>query len=306
MIIEKMTGHLDRVFNIYIWADVEAPKAVVQIVHGVSEHIERYSNFAEFLNHNGYIVVGSDLRGHGKTALEDNSLGWCRDSDPYNNNVSDQIMLTKMLKERYDLPTFAFGHSYGSFIMQAYLQRSGENLAGVVLSGSAKQSGFLLQSGIAIAKLQAKICDKNKPAKLIAGMIFKPYERQVRRDCTKNAWLSRDLKECEKYNNDPLCGQIMSIDFYRSMFCGINELYRVANMQRVNKTLPIYLVSGDRDAVGGNGKLITNLYKEYLKVGVNKVTLKLHKGMRHEILNEEDRDEALFGILSFFNDVLEG
>ncbi len=304
MNIRKVTGHKGRVFNSYIWEDVQSPKGVIQLIHGMAEHVERYDHFAQFLNFNGYIVVGSDLRGHGKTAAENNSIGVCEQGDSFTDNMRDQILLTKDIKAKYNLPVVIFGHSYGSFVSQAYIQQASSEVAAVVLCGSAKQSGVLVAAGRKLACIQAVVCDKNKPAKLISGMTFGPFDAKFSHEKTVNAWLSTDLSECEKYNNDKLCGFKMSIDFYRSLFVSLKKLYTAANMKKIKSDLPIYIISGDMDPVGGYGKLTEKLYKEYVKAGIIDINMKLYKGSRHEILNDAMRDEVMFDVLAFADRVI--
>ena len=238
-------------------------------------------------------------RGHGKTAQENKSLGVCEDGDPLSDNMNDQIMLTKFLKTKYNLPVLVFGHSYGSFITQSYLQVASDLPEAVILCGSAKQSGLLVKAGKAVGCLQSMLFDKNKPATFMTNMAFKPYDAKFSHDKMVNAWLSTDLAECEKYNNDPLCGFKMSIDFYKSLSCGFVKLYQEINLNKIRRDIPIYIISGDMDPVGGFGKLTTKLYDEYVKNGLQNVSLKLYKGARHEILNDTVRDEVMFDVLAF-------
>lgn len=295
------TGYHDRKMYIYTWDNVEKPRAVVQIIHGMVEHIERYNSFCEFLNNNGYIVVGSDLRGHGNSALEFTSLGVCEAGDVYHDNMKDQILITKYIKEKYNLPIYLFAHSYGSFVAQGYLERNSELLDKVVLSGSSKMHGFEVRSGIIVTAIQSKFIDKNKPAKFIANLSFGMFDKQFKNENIKNAWLSSDKNECIKYNNDNLCNYTMSLDFYYSLFRGVRDLYEPYNLKRIRKELPILIVSGDKDPVGKNGKNIKALYNDYVEIGIKNVNLNLYKDKRHELLNEINRDEVMFDILEFFN-----
>ena len=299
MKIEKFTGSNKRVFNTVNWTEVSEPKGVIQIIHGMAEHVERYDEFARFLNSNGYLVVGSDLRGHGNTALENNSVGVCETGNPFFDNMSDQIMLTKYLKEKYNLPVMIFGHSYGSFITQAYIQNASDLLAGIVLCGSAKQDGILIKSGKMVACMQAKLFNKDKPAKMLTNMAFKPYDELFKEDKSVNCWISSDQAECEKYNVDPLCGMVMSIDFFKSMSGAFMQLYKAESLNKIKRDLPIFIISGDCDPVGGFGKATTNLYNCYKSNGLADVIIKLYPKARHEILNDVVRDQVMADVLEY-------
>ena len=149
-----------------------------------------------------------------------------------------------------------------------------------------------------VANVQNAIFGPDKPAKMIASMSFGNYEKPFKDENRLNAWLNRDVAECDKYNANPMCGYILSIGFYKSFFKGLSQIYGDAPKQ-IRTDLPIFIISGDKDPVGGMGELVKNLYEMYKGLGFN-VDMKLYEGARHEILNEINKQDVYNDALNFF------
>lgn len=299
MIEYKFKGFKDYELNIYEWNEVKNAKAVVQIVHGMAEHCFRYDRFARFLNDNGYIVIGDDHRAHGKTS--GNNLGQVpKGGDCFNNTVHDLIMITDFIKSKFNLPIIIFGHSYGSFLTQAYIQKASEKVIGAVICASARQDTILATMGRFITTLQLKLFGADKPAKLMNDLTFKPYNKKFKNEKNEFSWVTGDKSELQKYIDDEYCGQVMSIGFFHSFLHGLKKLYGAQNLASIRKDLSLFIVSGDCDPVGGDGKLVKKLYDTYAETAIQSVKLKLYPGGRHEILNEVNRDDVMDDILSFF------
>lgn len=291
-------GYKDYKLNLAVWDEVENPKAVVQVLHGMAEHIGRYADFARYLNENGYVVLGDDHRGHGKTAGLDN-LGKVPEGDCFWDTVQDEILITKYATDTYGLPVIIFGHSYGSFLTQAYIQRNSGVIAGAVLCGSACQNGADVKAGKLISKIQTAIYGKDAPATMIRKMSFGSYDAQFIGENKEFAWGNRDDKEREKYLADPMCNFTLSLGFYKSFFRALCKIYRSKNLSNIRKDLPIFIISGDRDPVGGNGKLVSRLYEKYIDAGLAGVSMKLYPEARHEILNELNKEEVYGDVRDF-------
>ena len=288
----------------YIWDDVADPKAVVQIAHGMGEHCGRYDDFASFLNKNGYIVIAEDHRGHGKTCgYEKRGIV---EGDSYNDTITDMINLTNnYANKKFKLPVVLIGHSYGSFLSQGYIERNGDALAGVILSGSAYMDTMQVAFGRLVATIQNAVVGGEKPANLIAKLSFGAYDKQFKEENQPFAWLTRDKEVVKKYIADEYCGAAynMSIAFQKSFFCGMKTIYRSSALAGIPKSLPVFIASGDKDPVGGNGSLVTRLYEQYLGLGLTDVEMKLYPDARHEILNEINRDEVYADFLAFIDRV---
>ena len=287
----------------YCWDEVKNPVGVVQIAHGMGEHCGRYDNFASFLNANGYIVVAEDHRGHGKTCGYDNR--GIVEGDSYNDTVSDMIALTGYAEKKYKLPIVLLGHSYGSFLSQAYIERNGEALSGVILSGSAYMNTAQVAFGRVVAKLQNALFGGKKPAKLIGKLSFGAYDKQFKSENQPFAWLTRDKEVVKAYLADDFCGGSfdMSIAFQKSFFEGLKTVYTTAALESIPKNLPVLIASGDKDPVGGNGSLVSKLYEEYKALGLADLDIKLYPEARHEIMNEINKDEVYSDFLAFIKRV---
>lgn len=287
MNLSRFSSHDGKEVQLYVWDNVKKPKAVVKIAHGMAEHSARYADFAEFLNSRGYIVVMNDHRGHGLTAAKD-SLGY-EQGDMWTNNVKDQLAILDYCRDKWGLPLFMMGHSYGSFVTQAVIEEH-PDVNGFVLCGS----NFMKGASFSLCRLIAKGMCKHKggrhPAELIVKLSFKMYEKKFPGE---NAWLNRDEAEVKKYNDDPMNGFTCSANFYRSFMNGIRNLYKNEFYSQIDKDKPLLIIAGGDDPVGNYGKGVKKLDKFYRsKVGATDVTLHLYDGARHEILNEQCKDQV--------------
>lgn len=297
MKFEKFTSFDGSVLHLTIWDDVVEPKGIVQIFHGVAEHMRRYAHFAKFLNDNGFIVAGDDHRAHGETSGAD-KLGIVG-GETFSETVSDGSAITDYLKSRYNLPVIIFGHSYGSFIAQEYLQRRNKDIAGFVLSGSADMAGPLVAAGRLIAFVACTFKGRDSRAKLLQNMTVGGNDKGFPGE-GKNAWLSRDPAVPQAYNSDSMCGFVNTNGFYREMLRGLSKLYSKKRLAGIPKDTKIYIFSGSIDPVGGSGKLTDKLYNRYKALGISP-EYKLYQDGRHEMLNEINKEEVFSDCLRFFN-----
>ena len=285
--------------SIAVWDEVQNPKGVVQILHGMAEHIGRYDEFALALNGIGFIVVGDDHRGHGLT--DKDNLGKNVDGgDMFEKTVMDAIALTDTLKNRYGLPVVLFGHSYGSFLAQRYLNLSPTSLSGAVLCGSALMPNASVKLGAFVAKIKSRKKGDEK-GKFFAKITFAQYNKKF--EGTPACWLNRNKWEVDAYRDDALSGYTCSNAFYYSFFSGLKRVYKDKNAL-IPKTLPLLIMSGSQDAVGGkNAKNVKKLHTRYKKLGLNP-TLKLYEGARHEILKEINKAEVICDTLKFIDQAI--
>lgn len=297
---QLIEGIDNRKIFLRIWDNISNVKGVIQIFHGMAEHSGRYDEFAKFLNNHGYVVYADDHRGHGKTERFKENLGYLGD-DGFNKIVEDENIITELIKKQYkDIPVYIFAHSFGSFIGQEYITRYSKNINGIVLSGSAKQTGLDVKAGNLVAKIQRKFIDEKKQAKIIDKLSFGTYNKKVKNPINKFSWLSRDVKEVDKYIKDELCGFISSINFYYNLFNGLNGLYKINKLKNIDKELPILVLSGDMDPVGKYGKTVKNLYNQYVNLGIKNLSLKLYKEARHELIIETNKEEVNKYLLNWF------
>ncbi|NLL48667.1 MAG: alpha/beta hydrolase [Firmicutes bacterium] len=288
------------------WDQVRSPKGVLQLAHGMAEHSARYDSFARACNRRGFVVIGSDHRGHGKTADISGVLGYFAEQDGFDRVVDDLAQIQDWIQEEYpDLPTFLLGHSLGSFLTRRFLQKYGDMLDGAILMGSGGHPGFAIKLGKLIARLQMR-SDPARPSKILDSMAFGLYNRGIEQAQTKFDWLTRDPQEVQKYMEDPYCGFVCSCSFFMDLFTGLDMIHNPAFIDQIPKDLPLLVVSGDGDPVGGYGRGVAEFVGQLRTLGLNKLEMILYPGARHELLHETNRDEVMKDIFRWLQEQVEG
>lgn len=286
---------------VYHWIPEEGVplRGMVQIAHGMAETAARYEGFAKALTTAGFMVYANDHRGHGKTAGSVEKVGYLADGQGFSWLVEDMHKLSGIIKaEHPDLPLFLFGHSMGSFAAQRYIMLYGQELEGVILSGSdGSKQGLLLAAGRWMAQQEIKKKGRKAQSKRMNQMSFGSYNKAFRPNRTEFDWLSRDAAEVDKYIADPFCGTVFSCGFFDDFLGGMQQLHNRQELQQIPKELPIYIFSGDRDPVGKNGKGVALLLKKYQALNILDVSMKLYKEGRHEMLNEINREEVIMDVI---------
>jgi alpha-beta hydrolase superfamily lysophospholipase len=289
----------------YKWSPSGAPKAAVQISHGLAEHAGRYEDFARFLTDAGYICYAEDHRGHGKTAVDEKSLG---DLGPngWDGVVGEMKVLTGIIKqENPGIPVFMIGHSWGSFLAQDYIEQQGTELKGVILSGTTggEPAWIVRKFGPKIIKKELEKQGPMAPSPTLFKQVFKPYNKRFKPGPTGFEWLSRDPAVVKDYANDSECGWMEEapVVLYAMLGLGLQKIREVSNQQKIPKDLPIYIMYGSECPVGSRGKGPKALYAEYQNVGIKDLKVKEYPGARHEILNETNRAEVYKDMLDWFD-----
>lgn len=292
-----------RIF-VRAWNEVKCPpgggpRGVLQIAHGMAEHGARYETFARFCNEHGFIVVAGDHRGHGQTGENTGVMGYFAEKDGFDRVVSDLLAIRNWIGERYpSLPIFLMGHSMGSFLSRRYLQQYGDTMDGAILMGSGGDPGFAAKIGKLVARLQMNANPK-KPSKLLDTMAFGTYNRRIKGAVTKFDWLSRDGDEVQKYIADLLCGMVCSAGFFYDLFTGLELIHDPALIHHIPKEIPIFVVSGDADPVGGYGRGIAEFVGQLKKYGATNIEVKLYPGARHELLQEINKQEVMEDLIEW-------
>ncbi|PPA71978.1 alpha/beta hydrolase [Jeotgalibacillus proteolyticus] len=264
-------------------------KGVVQLVHGMVEHIDRYEEFAEFLTQEGYHVVGHDQRGHGQTAERNGRLGYISDGDGFLRIVNDVKEININAREKYNLPVYLIGHSMGSFVARRVIQLYPNLVDGTILIGTAGPAGFAGEIGKVLAKASSIITSPEAPGKILSQLTFGSYNKRFKPCNSPVDWLSRDHTVVERYLEDPLCGFICSNKFYQDLFSGISVINRKKEIKKIPQSMPIYLISGSADPVGKDGKGVFIVAKQLKKAGIEDVEVRLYEDGRHELLKESNR-----------------
>lgn len=278
-----------------IWLPQGAPRAVVQLVHGMAEHLGRYEALARRLNEAGFVVAGINHRGHGPEAKR---LGWFAERDGWRLLVEDAHQVTLQMKKQYPgLPFVLLGHSMGSFVAREYALRYGEALSCLVLSGTGWYGAPLCGAGWLLARLSPAY----RPAALVNRIAFSGNNRPFAPARTAFDWLSRDEAQVDAYIQDPLCGFVFTGSAFRDFFGGLIRLTRRERLLRMPKALPAYFLSGECDPVGQMGKGVEQVAAQLRGVGMQDVTVRLYPGARHELFHEINRDEVFDQLIGWLN-----
>lgn len=279
------------------------PRAVVQIAHGIAEHIDRYRPFMEFLADNGFVAAGNDHLGHGKSIRVPEEQGFFAEKDGWWRVVDDMDKLHDIMSNEYpELPYVLFGHSMGSFLTRTYLIKHPDKYDGVILSGTGHQSPALVLGGNAAASVMAKLNGAMGDGAKLDSLAFGSYLSKIENPRTKFDWLSRDAEQVDKYIADPLCGFVGKIGLYRDMMQGIKFITDKKNIAQMNKEKPVYFMSGNGDPVGDYGKGVVRAYKAFCDAGLHDVFMRLYPGGRHEMLNETNKEQVYQDILNWLNE----
>ncbi|NEK86742.1 alpha/beta hydrolase [Blastococcus saxobsidens] len=283
-ILEVRSAH-DVALTVYRWDPAGPPRGVVQLAHGMGEHLLRYEPLAADLTAAGFVVVGQDHRGHGATAREgaQGELG----PGGWDELVRDIGRVTDRVRaDLPDLPLVLLGHSMGSFAAQQHVLDHSRELAGLVLSGTTTLD--LLEPAL----------DLDGPTDLSAfNAPFAPAR-------TDYDWLSRDEAQVDAYVADPRCGFGLSAPDNKQMFVSARQLADADRLAQLRPDLPVYVVVGDADPLNGQLALVHALVERLQGAGLQDVTLRSYEGARHEVFNETNRAEVVTDLLGWLDRVV--
>lgn len=278
--------------------------AILQITHGMIEYIERYAPFAEFLTSHGYMVVGHDHLGHGQSINTTDDWGYFAEGKPSDTVVADIHKLRTLIQaDNADVPYFIMGHSMGSFMLRKYLAIHNDNLRGAIIMGTGFIPVGMSSLALTITKAIGKIRGMRHRSKLVQGLAFgadyKAFD--MTGENPTNSWLTKDVDIVKKYYETPSCSFMFTLNGYQGLFEAANFSCRAENAKKIPQKLPLFLVSGEQDPVGGLGKGVKEVYYLYQEAGLLDLTYKLYENDRHEILNETDRQIVYEDLLAWMN-----
>ena len=277
------------------WIPEGEVKAVLQIAHGMVEHIERYDDFASYLAENGIYVTGHSHLGHGKSMVSSEKMGYFAAPDGNECVIGDIHSLRTMTREKYpDKPYFMMGHSMGSFLLRQYLGRYGKGLSGVIIMGTGEQPNLIVNAGKLVCKLLALVKGWEHRSDFVNSLVIGGFEKKMGK-----GWLSRNEENVKTYAKDPLSGFVFTLNAFYHMFDGMSKMNAQEQAGMIQKNLPTFFVAGSEDPVGANGKGVEAVYQRYVKKGAKNVSIKLYEGDRHEILNELDKKVVYEDILKW-------
>lgn len=279
--------------HVVVWEPSTEVKAVLQISHGMVEFIERYDDFAKFLNEKGVLVIGNDHIGHGQTAGCDEDLGYFCKENKSETVVKDLHAVTEYAKKEYpNVPYFLFGHSMGSFMARRYLMTYGTELTGAIICGTGRQAGIKLMFGKFVCAIM-KLCKGERfRSDFLKQASFGTYNKRFEPIRTNNDWLTKDETIVDWYNAHKFCSFQFTINGYETLFDVLTFIQKKENVEKIPKKLPIFMIAGEEDPVGDYGAGVKKVYELYKASGVEDISLKLYPTDRHEIINETDRKDV--------------
>jgi alpha-beta hydrolase superfamily lysophospholipase len=284
------------------WRPEAAPRGVVQVVHGLAEHGGRYARLAAALTAAGYAVYAGDLRGHGRTARTPDELGVFAARGGWEKCLDDLWRLNRRIAaEHAGLPIVLLGHSMGSFMAQHFISAHGELLAGAVLSGSGGKPSPLAVAGRLVARIERLRLGRHGRSALLHAFSFGAFNKAFAPARTAFDWLSRDTAEVDKYIADPLCGFRASVQLWIDMLDALGDITSTERQARIPKRLPIYVIAGGRDPVGGNTMSVAQLLADYRRADLERVAHRFYADARHELFNETNRDEVTRDLIAWLD-----
>ena len=292
-----MTDSHGKICPVYLWyGDNARPKGILQISHGMAEHLLRYEHLAQYLCDKGYAVIGTDQPGHG-LATDEQDLGYFG-SEGHIGAVDRLADVTHLVKERYSgIPVFLLGHSMGSFMARSYVTRYGDLIDGAIIMGT---SGPNPAAGVGLVLINLFTIFKGDTGKstLVDNMMFGGYNKLFS-EGSRFSWLSSDAREVKKYEDDNRCGFLFTLNGQKTVMKVLREVSTPRWAAAVPQNLPVLLLSGQKDPVGQYGKGVEKVFHMLQDAGVKDVEIILYPEGRHEILNDIDRAQVMADIHQF-------
>jgi len=300
----SLKGCGDFDLSCVLWLPETKSRAVVQVIHGMTEHIGRYAEFAEFMTGNGIAVAGFDLRGHGVNPGDKNCAAFGENG--WQNSLEDIHFFSKHLDSILaDSPRFTLGFSLGSFLLREYMNIYSDNMAGAVIMGTGHQPGAMLSVLAAVVNSQIKKSGIDGTTPLVQKLSFGTYNSKFKPNRTKSDWLCADSQQLDEYIADPLCRESISAGLFRDLLLAMKRTGSGSAYKNMDKTIPVLLISGGDDPVGDMGKGVAAVSKAMDKAGFQDKTTLLIPGARHDLLHENaggQSQAAKAAILQWINE----
>lgn len=292
-------------------AAVRPPRGLVQIVHGMSEHVERYAGFAAFLCEHGFAVCANDHVGHGRTAATEDDLGHIPLEAGEDVLLADVHTLREAALERLaaqgntcseKIPYVIFGHSMGSFITRVYLTRHAFGVRTAVICGTGQQPRLLTGAGRVLTRIMASVRGQRFRSTLAHSMGAGGFSKAIKDAKTDVDWISTDPEVVAEYQRDPLCGQVFTVGAYHTLARVTADATSAKLAACIPHGLPMLFIAGAEDPVGECGAGVHRAAEMYRRAGVERVREILYQGARHEILNEPCRDQVHADVLAWLEE----
>ena len=282
-----------------IWYPMCSPTMVVQITHGMTEHIGRYEKLADMLTAYGIAVAGFDLRGHGRNPGDNQCASFGENG--WNYALHDMHLFYLELESKFpNIPHFMLGFSLGSFLLRDYLSLYRDKVDGAIIMGTGHQPGAVLSMLMPVVKREIKAYGFDSSTQKIKKLSCETYNQKFAPNMTSVDWLCSDTAQRIKYRGDPLCRKTISAGLFWQLLDSMKRTGKLSSYRKWNKQMPVLLLSGQDDPVGDFGKGVQRVRQSMSRAGMKHIQLYLVPGARHDLLHEEKSggsDEA-FDILT--------
>ncbi len=292
-----------------ITAHIYAPehnniKGVIQLSHGMVDHILRYENLITYFTQRGYAVAGNDHLGHGASVNHEDDFGYFADKDSLTYILKDLHALNRKLRDMFpSIKPVLLGHSMGSFLSRLYAVKYPNSISGHIIHGTGGPMGIILPMGKALVATVSFLKGKRYRSSFVKSIAFMGYNSKFSKEEGKNAWLTRDSSQIATRDTDPKTSFTFTTSAYRDLF----EAVGLSNSKKWFKDYPsslkTFIISGDMDPVGKYGKGPKYVYKHLLINGGENISFKLYEGARHELFNEICREEVFEDINKWLEEI---
>lgn len=287
--------------HVVIWEPEQTPVAVLQLVHGMEEYLERYETLARVLTQRGWAVIGHDHLGHGESGNWERGFFTERE-DGARILIDDIHSITDVAKSRWkDVPVYIFGHSMGSFFTRRYLAEYGQEVKGAVICGSGWYAPIATGTAYWSARIIGKIKGMHSRSKLLTCICSLPFLFAFKEEGDL-AWLSKNKENVKNYKADPLCGFGFTCGGYLHMYRNLLLVSKQYHYEQL-KPMPILVIAGADDPVGGS-KSVRRIASQYRSLGFGDVTEYAIPGNRHEILFEDEAPQTIEYIVDWLTSKL--
>ena len=291
-----------------VYGEIYVPKGtpirgVLQLSHGMTDHVGRYGELARFVTARGFVFAGHCHIGHGKSVSTEDELGFFALKHGVEILIEDMRLMNGLLKERFGgAPIIVMGHSMGSFIARIFTARYPESVSALIIHGTSGPNKAVF-AGKALVRVMSFFKGKKYRSKFVKNVASRGYNKKFPKEEGPNAWLTRDTELANEKLSDPLGNYTFTLSAYADLFRLVESANSKLWFRSYPNYMPTLIVSGEMDPVGGYGKGVRYVCNELLRRGHTALTLKLYEGARHELFNEINREEVFSDIVDWMDQV---
>lgn len=305
----KRTTFLSADGKSTVSAKIYVPKereivGVVQLAHGMMDHVGRYEELADFLTGEGYVFAGNDHLGHGETAATEENFGFFAEKNGVGKVLCDLYSMNEYLRAEFEgFKPVIMGHSMGSFLSRLYVRKYPETVSGHIIHGTGGPMGIILPLGISLVSTIMLFKGQRAHSKLVANMAFMGYNSKFPKEEGSVAWLTRDVARVSGDDRNEYTTFKFSLSAYRDLFRMVGWSNDNRWFNEYPKDMPTLIMSGDMDPVGKYGKGPKFVYDKLIKKGASDVSIKLYEGARHELFNETCQKEVFLDMKAWLSGI---